>query len=151
MDAVDHKIIEMLAMDARRSLADIGETVGLSPSSVNERMRRLTANGSIRRFTVDVDPHALGLPVLAFLWVALKPDADEVAFRAYAAAHASIVECHHVTGVWSYLIKVRVTSLPGLETFLEELKWHSFLGQSETVIALSSPVPGGFVPGSDLN
>lgn len=146
MDNVDRKIIRLLGADARRSLADIGEAVGLSPSAVNERMRRMTANGSIRRFTVDADPDAYGFPVLAFVWVALKPEADEAAFRAFAAAHADIFECHHVTGSWSYLVKVRAASLAGLEAFLEEMKGHGFLARSETVIVLSSVVPGGFAP-----
>lgn len=146
MDEIDRKITSLLAADARRSLADIGETVGLSPSAVNERMRRMTGNGNIRRFTVDADPDAYGLPVLAFVWVALKPEADEGAFRAFAGSHAGICECHHVTGSWSYLVKVRVASLSGLEAFLDEVKAHGFLARSETVIALSSVVPGGFAP-----
>lgn len=106
----------------------------------------MTGNGDIRRFTVDADPDAYGLPVLAFIWIALKPDADEAAFRIFAANHVGISECHHVTGAWSYLVKVRVASLAGLEAFLDQMKGHGFLSRSETVIALSSVVPGSFSP-----
>lgn len=147
MDDIDRKITNLLAADARRSLADIGEAVGLSPSAVNERMRRMTASGGIRRFTVDADPDAYGLSILAFVLVALKPEADEGAFRVFAASRASICECHHVTGSWSYLIKVRVPSLKGLEAFLDDMKGCGFLARSETIIALSSVVTGGFAPG----
>lgn len=146
MDEIDRKILRLLGEDARRSLADIGQAVGLSPSAINERMRRMTGSGDIRRFTVDADPGAYGLPVLAFVWVALKPDADETAFRTFATSHAGIAECHHVTGSWSYLVKVRVASLASLEAFLDEMKGHGFLARSETVIALSSVVPGHFAP-----
>ena len=72
MDDVDRKIVEILADDARRSLTDIGAAVELSPSAVNERIRRLVANGVIRNFTVEVDHRALGLDVLAFVWVGLR-------------------------------------------------------------------------------
>lgn len=146
MDEIDRKIAELLGADARRSLADIGGAVGLSASAVNERIRRLVGSGALRRFTVDVAPEALGLPVLAFVWVGLAPGADEAGFRAFAVGHPAIGECHHVTGPWSYLVKIRVASLSGIEAFLAELKAAGFLGRSETVIALSSPVPGAWAP-----
>lgn len=146
MDETDRKIIELLAADAKRSLADIGGHVGLSPSSVNERIRRLSASGAIRRFTLDVDPSAIKLETLVFVWIALREDADETAFRRHAEAHPLILECHHVTGAWAYLIKLRVETPPQIEGFLADLKALRFLGRSETVIALSSPVPGSFVP-----
>ncbi|QWK80856.1 Lrp/AsnC family transcriptional regulator [Ochrobactrum sp. BTU1] len=145
MDDIDRKIIDLLSSDARRSLADIGGIVDLSPSSVNERIRRLTSSGAIRRFTVDVEPAAIGLETLVFIWVALREDADEAAFRHYAATTPAILECHHVTGGWSYLIKLRVSTTPEIELFLTDLKARKFLGRSETVIALSSPVAGAFV------
>lgn len=140
MDEIDRKIIDLLSSDARRSLADIGGSVGLSPSSVNERIRRLTAAGAIRRFTVELDPSAVGMDTLAFVWVALREDADEEAFRRFAVTSASILECHHVTGSWSYLVKLRVRAMPEVEGFLADLKARRFLGRSETVIVLSSPV-----------
>ncbi|MFA7415701.1 MAG: Lrp/AsnC family transcriptional regulator [Rhizobium sp.] len=146
MDYLDRKIIGLLSEDARRSLADIGERVELSPSAVNERIRRLTASGAIRRFTVDADHAALGLAVTAFVLVGLDYDAGEEAFKAFVAAHPSVAECHHVTGAWSYLLKVRLTGLPALEAFLAELKARRFLARSETMIALSTAVERGFTP-----
>lgn len=146
MDVIDRSIITLLAADARRSLADIGGTVGLSPSAVNERIRRLTSSGAIRSFTIDVEPKAMGLPVLAFVWLALRDDADEAAFRSYAKEHPAIEECHHVTGTWSYLIKIRAGALEEIEGFLSELKEKGFLGRSETIIALSSTVEGPYSP-----
>lgn len=146
MDDIDRKIIGALAADSRRALADIGATVGLSPSAVNERIRRLAASGAIRRFTVDADPAALGRGVLAFVWVLLAEGADEAAFRAFAAGHPAVAECHHVTGAWSYLVKVHVASLADLEALLAALKTERFVGRSETILALSSVVDGPYRP-----
>ncbi|MFC3614559.1 Lrp/AsnC family transcriptional regulator [Lutimaribacter marinistellae] len=145
MDDIDRKIIELLSRDARRSLADIGSVVDLAPSSVNDRIRRLTASGTIRRFTVDVEPAAVGMGVLVYVWIALREDADEAAFRNHAVAHPAILECHHVTGAWSYLVKLRIAEMSDIETFLSGLKTKRFLGRSETVIALSSAVEGAHV------
>ncbi|MDK1491991.1 Lrp/AsnC family transcriptional regulator [Sinorhizobium sp. 7-81] len=138
MDDIDRKIIGILAFDARSSLTDIGATIDLSPSAVNERIRRLVASGTIRRFTLDVDHRALGLDVLAFVWIALSADADETEFRAFMAAHRAVAECHHVTGSWSYCIKIRMPTLGDIEPFLAELKARRYLARSETVIALST-------------
>ena len=143
MDLIDHKIIGLLVEDSRRSLAGIGEAVGLSPSAVNERIRRLQASGAIRRFTVESDPAALGYHVLAFVFVALREDADEADFRRFAAAHTVVLECHHVTGGWSYLLKVRLPALGDLEDFLQLLKTRQYIARSETMLALSSAVERG--------
>lgn len=150
MDETDRKIIGLLGEDARRSLADIGGSVGLSPSAVNERIRRLVQSGVIRRFTVEIDPAALDAGVLAYVWVALHADADEAAFRAFVKAHPQVLEAHHVTGAWSYLLKLRVPTLAHVEPLLTELKQAGFYARSETVLSLASVVdttipkqPGG--------
>ena len=146
MDDIDRKIVACLGEDSRRALADIGGEVGLSTSAVNERIRRLTSGGVLRRFTVDADPEALGAGVLAFVFVGLAPDAEEAVFRAVAADHPDIVECHHVTGAWNYLVKVRVGSLAGVEAFLDAFKQRRLIARSETMIALSTVVDAPFVP-----
>src|SRR6218665_528764 len=147
MDETDRKIIGLLAEDSRRALADIGGWVGLSPSAVNERIRRLVASGAIRRFTVDVDPAALGQEVLAFVFVGLNYDAGEEDFRAFIAALPCVMDCHHVTGGWSYLIKLRVSSLADVEGFLQSLKERRYLARSETMLALSTVAEKSFLPG----
>lgn len=147
MDDIDRKIINLLSQDSRRALADIGGLVGLSASSVNERIRRLTASGAIRRFTVEVDPAAIGIETLVFVWIGLRDDADESEFRRYIATVESVQECHHVTGSWSYLMKLRVPAIDAIEAVLADLKARRFIGRSETVIALSSPVPAALIGG----
>lgn len=146
MDILDRKIIDLLAADARRSLADIGAQVGLSASAVNERIRRLSAAGVIRRFTVEADFSALDLPITAFLLIGLNYEAGEEAFRDFVSVHPSVAECQHVTGGWSYLLKIRVANLAGVERFLSELKQPRFLARSETMIALSTVTERGHLP-----
>lgn len=149
MDDIDRKIIKLLSEDARQSLSDIGTAVSLAPSSVNERIKRLGASGTLKRFTVETDPVAMGVPVLAFIWVALREDADEDMFRSFVAQNPYVLECHHVTGAWSYLIKTRFAQPADIEPFLAALKAQRFLGRSETILALSSPVPGVFIADGD--
>lgn len=149
MDTSDRKIIDLLAEDARRSLASIGDVVGLSPSAVNERIRRLVASGAIRRFTLEVDPVALGLPITAFMLVTLPQDTEQAAFRDYAETHPAVLECHHVTGSWSYMLKIRTADLTGIETFLADLKGERLIARSETMIALSTASERSYVIGAE--
>ncbi|MGP3696380.1 Lrp/AsnC family transcriptional regulator [Rhodobacter sp. NSM] len=145
MDDLDRQIVGLLAQDARRALTEVAGQVGLSVSAVNERVKRLAVSGVIRRFTVDASPEALGLPVLALIWVAV-PHSREAAFRSFAAEHPAITECHHVTGAWSYLIHLRVSGLDGVEAFLDRLKSDGLLERSETMLALSTIRTAPLVP-----
>lgn len=139
-DHIDRKILGEIGSDARQPLTALGAAVGLSASAVNERLRRLTSRGIIRAIRADADPAALGLPVTAFIWLALAPDASESAFRAAMTARPEITACHHVTGPWAYLLQIQVADLAAVESFLSVLKSERWLARSETILALSSVV-----------
>ena len=67
MDAVDRKIIGELLHNARANYGHIGDIVGLSPSAVKRRVDQMVAEGTIRGFTVRVDPTVQGLAVEAYI------------------------------------------------------------------------------------
>lgn len=79
LDETDMRILELLAEDARRPFAAIGDEVGLSGPAVSDRVTRLREAGVIRQFTVDVDRSTLrgGVPVLVTVGVA-PGDVDAV-------------------------------------------------------------------------
>ena len=107
INAVDLQILEILQSNARASQAEIARTVGLAPSAVLERMRKLEARGVLRGYAADVDPRTLGLNLLAF--VAVRSDevtADDRVARALADS-PEVLEVHHVAGDDCYLMKVR--------------------------------------------
>jgi Lrp/AsnC family transcriptional regulator, leucine-responsive regulatory protein len=107
IDGVDLRILEILQANARETQADIARDVGLAPSAVLERVRKLEARGVVRGYAADVDPQALGLGMLAF--VAVRSDevgADDHVAQALADC-PEVLELHHVAGDDCYLIKVR--------------------------------------------
>jgi len=81
MDEIDRIIVDRLQSDGSLTYAEIGVAAGLSPSAVNDRLKRLRADGVIRRMTADIDPAALGLTLLAFVLVAVNEPAGEARFR----------------------------------------------------------------------
>jgi Lrp/AsnC family leucine-responsive transcriptional regulator len=151
MDHIDRKIIAYCQENGRAPLAEIGAASGLSVSAVNERLRKLLATGVIRGWRADVDPVAAGLDLLAFVFVLLDGTTADDAFRAAVTALPSVLECHHVTGEWSYLLKVRVRNTAALETTMATgIKPLPGVARTLTLIALSSPKETACLPvGSD--
>jgi Lrp/AsnC family transcriptional regulator, leucine-responsive regulatory protein len=107
IDETDLRIVALLLQNARETQADIARAVGLAPSAVLERLRKLEARGVVKGYAADVDPRALGLGMLAF--VAVRSDdigADEHIAEALALI-PEVLEVHHVAGEDCYMVKVR--------------------------------------------
>jgi Lrp/AsnC family transcriptional regulator, leucine-responsive regulatory protein len=139
LDDTDRQLLALLQKDDRLSLADLGKSVGLAASSVNERIKRLTTRGVIEGFHAHVAPDALGLDLLAFVFVGWSDPGVEAPFLARVNASAAVLECHHVTGTWNYLLKVRLPNTRELERFLGTvIKEVTGVQRTETIIALSS-------------
>ena len=140
MDDVDRALLELVQVDGRRPYAELAAEVGLSLSAVNERLRRLRARGVVRGVVALLDPRAVGLDVLAFVQVLLDRPEHEAEFLAGVTAMPEVLECHHVTGEWSYLLKVRTRDTGHLETVLGTgIKALPGVVRTQTLIALSSP------------
>lgn len=106
-DDVDLKILDILQSNARETQAEIARAIGLAPSAVLERVRKLEARGVLRGYSADVAPRMLGFNLLAF--VAVKSDevtAEDRVARALADT-PEVLEVHHVAGDDCYLLKVR--------------------------------------------
>ncbi|BBF91385.1 Lrp/AsnC family transcriptional regulator [Blastochloris tepida] len=148
MDAIDRKILAYVQKSGRDSYAEIGAAVGLSISAVNERLKKLHASGAIQHWSAAVDPKAVGRPILAFtqvLTAAGRAD-DEAAFLGAVRGNDAVLECHHVTGDWSYLLKIRAESLSALETLLNGIAATPGVKQTHTELALSSLKETSVVP-----
>jgi Lrp/AsnC family transcriptional regulator, leucine-responsive regulatory protein len=107
IDEVDLHILQILQANARETQADIARAVGLAPSAVLERLRKLESRGVIRGYSADVDPRVVDRGMLAFVAVRSgdAPGDDNVARE--LARCADVLEVHHVAGDDCYLIKVR--------------------------------------------
>ncbi len=147
LDEIDRNIVAALQLDASLAYADLGERVGLSASSINDRLKRLRAKGVIRGISADIDPHALGLDLLVFVLVEVSGRAEEQAFVAAMRAVPAVLECHHVAGEFSYLLKVRVTSTSAYEDFLDRhLKALGGIRRTQSLITLSSAKDSRVLP-----
>jgi len=109
LDPTDLQIVERLQANARETQVDIARAVGLAPSAVLERIRKLESRGVLKGYCAEVNPQALGLGLLAFVAVrSVEADSDSDDRIAQALIDLpEVLEVHHVAGEDCYLIKVR--------------------------------------------
>ena len=129
----------ILQADGRTPYAELAKEVGLAISSVNERVRKLQDRGAISGVHAHLSAEGLGLDLLAFVFVAWSDPKTEPRFLDRVLKESSILECHHVTGTWNYLLKVRVRNTRMLESFLANvIKSIDGVLRTESIITLSS-------------
>src|SRR4028118_1294028 len=106
INEIDNKILNIIQKDARISNAEIARQVGLAPSAVLERLRKLEERGVIRGYAAEIDAMQVGFGLTAFVAVRTNECCSET--DKFLAAIPQVLEVHDVAGEDSYLLKVRV-------------------------------------------
>jgi Lrp/AsnC family leucine-responsive transcriptional regulator len=136
LDAVDARLLEALVADARTSVADLARSVGLSPPSVSERIKRLEEAGVIEGYTLTIGAKALGLPIAA--WLRIRPIPGQLQKVAdILRSLPQIVECDRITGEDCFIARAYVQSMDELEKLIDEVIPYAM---TNTSIIQSSPV-----------
>jgi Lrp/AsnC family leucine-responsive transcriptional regulator len=120
IDGIDTEITVILQANARTSNAEIARQIGLAPSAVFERIRKLEEGGLVRGFRADVDPRAAGLPLLAFVFVRSNERAGGVQTGEKIARIPEVLEVHHIAGEDCFLVKLRAADTEALWRILRE-------------------------------
>lgn len=151
IDGTDKKILAILQENARLSNAEIAEAVGLTASSVHERVKKLEKRGILIRYAAMVDADRLGKPLLAFVRLtvgahqAVKEDIQKL-----CSSEPDILECHNVAGEDCYILKVRAAGPKELERLLSAIRTRADSVRSVTNIVLSTYKETPYVePGVD--
>lgn len=131
MDVKDLQIIDILQKNGKSSYAEVGDKVDLSVSAVNERIKKLVHEGTLLDNIYLVDPKSLGLNICAFVQLVTPDPLDEPNFKKQIDLIPEVLECHSITGEFSYLLKVRVKNTQELEKLLSE-KIKAIKGVSKT-------------------
>ena len=122
LDQTDRRILAELQRDGRITNAELAQRVGLPPTSMSDRFRRLVRQGYIAGFGARLDPHALGLGLLTFVEVSLDKTTPDI-FERFAQAvqrAPEVLECHMVAGGFDYLVKARHADMAAYRRFLGE-------------------------------
>lgn len=143
IDEIDRQIITLLQEDARLSNAAIAEQVGLTVSTVHERVKKLERKGIIKGYTAVVDPELLGKPITAFIRLTVGSMTEDYIesknrIKDVCLAEPDILECHGVAGEDCYMLKVRVANPKELEKLLERIRSRASIWRSTTSIVMST-------------
>ncbi len=139
LDEIDITILTILQHHGRRHLAEIAKEVDLSPPAVMERVKKLESRGIIKGYHALLDAKALGKDIVAFIGVSVGHQRYITAFASHMVRQHDVLECHHVTGEESFILKVKTANTDSLERFLGEIRSMEGVTRTVTKVVLSTP------------
>lgn len=146
LDAIDRTLLDALQNDCKQSLAELGAQVELSAPSVLERVRKLEEAGLVRGYHAHLDGRKLGLDIGAFIGVGIDHPKRIGAFEKEIAEIPDVLECHHVTGRHTLLLKVRTQNTESLHALIQRLRELPGVARTETMIVLATQMERTTVP-----
>jgi Lrp/AsnC family leucine-responsive transcriptional regulator len=140
IDEKDARILEVLQRDGRVTNVELARVVELTPSATLERVRKLEERGLIKGYAALLDPAALGLGLLAFIFLRVEDREDLMESTGEAlAALPSVLELHHLAGEDCFLLKVRARDTDDLYRILrDELGRFKTIRSTRTTIVLKT-------------
>lgn len=138
LDPIDLKILSILQNRGRSRLADIAEEVELSAPAVMERVKKLESSGVIKGYQALLDSKKIGKDITAFIGVSIGNQRDIDKFAVRMLDHQDVLECHHVTGDESFILKVKSANTGSLEKLLGEIRSVEGVTRTVTKIVLST-------------
>ena len=138
MHPIDWQLIEILQAEGKATYGDLARRVGMSQAAVHERVKKLESRGVVRGYRADVDPAAIGLPVVAFIFVDQEAGARRADLPRAFAEIRNVVACHSVAGQAAYVLKVRAHDTVGLERIINAVRSVEGVAQTRTTIVLST-------------
>ncbi len=147
IDEIDRQILNILQQNARTSNAEIARQVEMAPSAVLERIRRLESRGVIQGYEVRINPEALGLNILAFVFVRSTDFDGEAKTAELLAQIPEVLEAHHIAGEDCFLMKVRARDTKSLGRLLRDrIGSTGAVESTRTTIVLETVREGGRLP-----
>jgi Lrp/AsnC family leucine-responsive transcriptional regulator len=139
VDATDQKILTIIQNEGRVTNAEVAKRVGMAPSAVLERLRKLEASGIIQGYTARLNAVALRYGLLAFVFVKSNDRPGEVRAAKLLADIPEVQEVHHIAGEDCFLVKVRAHDTNELAVILrEKIGKIKSIGSTRTTIVLET-------------
>ncbi len=139
LDEIDVKILNMLIANGRVSYTDIAKEVGMKPPSVIDRIKKLENDGIIYDYATRVDYKKLGYDIVAFVGVSIDNPVHLDNFELQLKTlDDDIVECYHVTGDFTLLLKVITKNTNTLASIIKKLRAFSGVINTNTILVFST-------------
>jgi Lrp/AsnC family leucine-responsive transcriptional regulator len=139
MDQIDHQILTILQKKARVPNVEVARTIGMAPSAILERIKKLEAKGIIQGYEVRLNPNQFNCNMIAFIQIKLDNPANIQKTGRKIAKIDQIQEVHYIAGEDALLIKLRVADNTELETLLRtKISVFEAVIDTRTLIVLST-------------
>lgn len=137
-DATDRAILELLQENCKQPLSAIGEKVGLSAPAVVERIHKLEEAGVVIGYAALLDPRKLGRDITAFIGVGTDRPGAIRRVEGEVSTIDEVLECHHVTGAHTLMLKVKTHDTESLERLIDRVRSVDGVSRTETMVVLST-------------
>lgn len=147
LDETDLQILAHLQANSCIANVELARLVGMAPSAVLERVKKLEQKGVITGYPTRINPEALSLKLLAFIFVKSSEGPGNITTAAQLAALPEVLELHHIAGEDCYLLKVRAEDPQSLIQLMRE-KFGTIPGllSTKTTIVLETLKEDNLLP-----
>lgn len=140
IDEMDCQILEELQRDGRITVKDLSEKLGLSPTPIFERIKKLEKAGIIDHYAAILNHKKVGKTLYAFAHISLKDHSKELVeqFTKQINSIEEVLECHYVTGDTDFILKILINNMEQYREFvMNSLFDMSNIANVETFLSLS--------------
>ncbi|MBO7418075.1 MAG: Lrp/AsnC ligand binding domain-containing protein [Bacteroidaceae bacterium] len=140
LDALDKKILKMIANDARVPFLEVARACNVSGAAIHQRVQKLSAIGVLKGSQFIVDPESVGFETCAYIGLYLK---DPSSFENVTEALKNIpevVECHYTTGQYDMFIKIYARNNHHLLSVIHDKLQPLSLARTETIISFNEAI-----------
>ena len=147
LDTTDLTILSSLQPDARLQNTELAKKTGMAPSAVLERVKKLEKKGIIKAYTTRIDPAALNLKLLAFIFIKSNKRPGDTSIAKQIAKIPEVLEVHHIAGEDCFLVKIRTQDAQSLLQLMRE-KFGKIpnITSTKTTIVLDTSKEDNYLP-----
>jgi Lrp/AsnC family transcriptional regulator, leucine-responsive regulatory protein len=138
VDSVDRQLLDALRRNARATYAELARIVNLSAPAVHERVTKLEAAGVITGYHAAIAAESLGYAMNALIGIFITDSADTDDLAESLAAVPAVEHCWFVAGEETFVVKVRVPDVAGLESTIRDLNAIKGVARTRTTVVLST-------------
>lgn len=131
LDSIDLAILTYLQEDATLPNAELAKKIGMAPSAVLERVKKLKQKGVITGQTIRIQPNSIDLKLLAFIFIKSSEGPGNIAVAKQLVKLPEVLELHHIAGEDCYLLKVRARDPQSLVQLMRD-KFSKIPGLTST-------------------
>lgn len=135
LDHIDYHILRIMQNNARTNNADIARELGMAPSAILERVKKLEQKEVILQYNAKINPVALDQKLLSFIFIKTSDIIGEQGIAYLLAEIPEVQEVHDIAGDDGYLIKVRTNDAAGLVDLM-----RNTLGKIEGIISTRTTI-----------